>query len=100
MIRDRRRGDARFGQADVTADDHRLKAVDLDVRTASGTVADPDQAQDAERRIDRPPLLDYADEKIAAEERLRCTLRLDPRQESLEAAQTELLGGEPLFRRS
>jgi hypothetical protein len=56
----------------------------------------PHQAEDAEAKIYRAPLLDDAHEKISVEQGRGRSLRLEHRQESLEAALTELLGGEAL----
>ena len=50
--------------------DQRLEALDLVIGAAGRAIADPDQAQDAERTIDHPPLLENANEKITRKQRL------------------------------
>ena len=54
------------GQADEAAPvNHGLQVVDFMIGAFRRAVADPDQAQDAEGRVDRPPAVDDAAEKIA-----------------------------------
>jgi hypothetical protein len=89
----RRRG---VRQLDVSVSvDHRLEGFDLGVRASRWAIANPDQAQDAESGIDRPPAIDDAAEEIAPKQRLGGALRLDQRQENFEAAvHAKPLGGE------
>jgi hypothetical protein len=86
----------RFRQTDEAMPvDHCLEAVDLMVGASCRVIANPNQAQDAEGAVDRPPAIDDPAEKIAGEQRLGCALRLHQRQEHLKAViHAQPLGGE------
>jgi hypothetical protein len=60
-----------------------LEAVDLVIGALGWTVAGPDQ--DAKGRVDCPPAIDDAAEKITREQRRGCALHLNERQEHFEA---------------
>src|ERR1700733_11329274 len=73
-----------FRQLDVAVSvDHRLEAVDLMIGTAGRTIASPNQAQDAESAVDRPPPIDDAAKQIpennGVEARFVCTRAEKPR---------------------
>jgi hypothetical protein len=75
--------------------DHRLEAVDFMIRASRGAIANLDQAENAERAVDRLPAIDDAAEEITPEQRHGGALRLNQGQEYLEAViRAKPLGGE------
>jgi hypothetical protein len=75
--------------------DHGLQGGDLSIWAPCRTVTNPHQAQDAEGRIDRSPLLDDPAEEIAGEQWRGGALRTDERKEHFEAViHAKPLGGE------